>query len=31
LLSGPGVYRRAFRAPRSAAGEGEPEFGGPEP
>jgi hypothetical protein len=40
LLSGPGVYRRAFRAPRpggprpggpSAAAEGEAEFGGPEP
>jgi hypothetical protein len=35
LLSGPGVYRRAFRAPRagvsSAAGEGEAEFGGTEP
>ena len=31
LLSGPGVYRRAFRASRSAAGEGEAEVGGPEP
>jgi hypothetical protein len=31
LLSGPGVYRRAFRAPRSAAGEGEAELGGTEP
>ena len=31
LLSGPGVYRRAFRAPRSAAGEGEAEIGRSEP
>ena len=31
LLSGPGIYRRTFRAPRSTAGEGEAEVSGTEP
>jgi hypothetical protein len=31
LLTGPGVYRRTFRAPRLAGGEGEAEVGGAEP
>jgi hypothetical protein len=38
LLTGPGVYRRSFRAPRSASmgrddgtGEGDPEISGAEP